>query len=70
MPPLRLTAHAYQTEFLREYLLGPDAAAHIAKPGTDWRIIPDAHVDGIAQALKHAYTALRRAGAKGVPGPF
>jgi hypothetical protein len=70
LPPLRLVSHAYQTEFLREYLLGPAAAAHIATPGTDWPATPEAHVDGIAQALKRAYTALRRAGAEGVPGPF
>lgn len=70
LPPLRLITHAYQAEYRREHLLGAEVAAHIAKAGTDWPTTPDAQVDGIAEALKRAYTALRRAGAEGVPGPF
>ena len=52
---------AVQAEFLREYLLGPDAAAELQEPGTDWVAEDPAHIDAIAYACKRAWDAYRDA---------
>ena len=53
---------AVQAEFLREYLLGPAAAAELREPGTDWVAEDPAHIDAVAHACKRAWDAFRAAG--------
>ena len=55
----RLHLGVWQNEFLREFLLGPDAAAHLAQPGTDWVLPPDDRVDWLAARLRHAHDLVR-----------
>ena len=55
------TPGAVQAEFLREFLLGPAAAAELQEPGTDWIEEDPAHIDAIAQACKRAWDAFRAA---------
>jgi hypothetical protein len=55
----RLRFGVWQNEFLRECLLGPDAAAALAQPGTDWHLPPDDHVDWLAHRLRHAHDLVR-----------
>ncbi|GAA1326875.1 N-formylglutamate amidohydrolase [Leucobacter albus] len=50
---------AVQAEFLREFLLGPAAAAELQQPGTDWVEEDAAHIDAIAQACKRSWDAFR-----------
>lgn len=52
---------AVQAEFLREYLLGPVAAAELREPGTDWVAEDPEHIDAIAHACKRAWDAFRDA---------
>ncbi len=53
---------AWQNEFLREFLLGPDAVAHLMEPGGDWVMPPDDRVDWLAGRLKAAHDHYRRWG--------
>ena len=52
---------AVQAEFLREFLLGPDAAAELQQPGTGWIEEDPAHIDAIAQACKRSWDEFRAA---------
>ena len=55
----RLRLGVWQNEFLREFLLGPEAAAALAKPGIDWVMPPDDRVDWLAERLRHAHDLVR-----------
>jgi hypothetical protein len=59
-PPRRLQLGAWQNEFLREFLLGEDAASELAEPGTGWVLPPDDRIDWLAQRLRHAHDLVRR----------
>jgi hypothetical protein len=50
---------AFQNEFLREFLLGPDASAHLMQPGSDWVYPPEERVDWLAGRLRHAHDLVR-----------
>ncbi|QBE48684.1 N-formylglutamate amidohydrolase [Leucobacter triazinivorans] len=54
---------AVQAEFLREYLLGPEATAQLRDPGSDWVDEDPARVDALAHACKRAWDAFRDGGA-------
>jgi N-formylglutamate amidohydrolase len=60
--PVGLQLGVWQNEFLREFLLGPDATEHLTAPGDDWVLPPDAHVNSIAERLKAAHDHVRRWG--------
>jgi hypothetical protein len=49
----------WQNEFLREFLLGPEAAAVLAEPGTDWVLPPEDRVAWLAGRLRHAHDLVR-----------
>ena len=55
----RLHLGVWQNEFLREFLLGPESAAHLAEPGTDWVFPPDDRVEWLAERLRHAHDLVR-----------
>ena len=55
----RLRFGVWQNEFLRELLLGPEAAAALAQPGTDWVMPPDDRVEWLAGRLRHAHDLVR-----------
>jgi hypothetical protein len=55
----RLTLGVWQNEFLREFLLGPDTAATLSQPGTDWHLPPDDRVEWVAGKLKLAHDYVR-----------
>ncbi|MFL6203712.1 MAG: hypothetical protein ACJ739_00010 [Acidimicrobiales bacterium] len=55
----RLHLGAWQNEFLREFLLGPEAAAKLAEPGTDWAFPPDDRVAWLAERLRYAHDLVR-----------
>jgi hypothetical protein len=55
----RLRFGVWQNEFLREFLLGPEAAAALAEPGTDWMLPPDDRVEWLAGRLRHAHDLVR-----------
>jgi hypothetical protein len=61
-PPRRLRLGAWQNEFLREFLLGPEAAATMMQPGTDWVPVPDERVEWLANGLRTAHDLVRRWG--------
>ncbi len=48
----RLRFGVWQNEFLREFLLAPEAAAKLAQPGTDWLLPPDDRVEWLAERLR------------------
>lgn len=50
---------AVQAEFLREFLLGPDATAELHRPGTDWPAIDRKRTDAIAHSCRAAWDAFR-----------
>jgi len=58
----RLELGAFQFEYLREFLLGPEATAALMAPGTDWPEIAPDHVDRIARGMAHAHDHFRRWG--------
>jgi hypothetical protein len=60
--PRRLRFGAFQNEFLREFLLGPESAAHLMQPGNDWIYPPDDRVQWLAARLRHAHDLVRRWG--------
>ena len=55
----RLRFGVWQNEFLREFFLGPEAAAKLAQPGTDWLLPPDDRVEWLAERLRHAHDLVR-----------
>jgi hypothetical protein len=57
--PISLHLGAWQNEFLREFLLGPDAVAHLREPGDDWVMPPDDRVDWVAGRLTAAHDRYR-----------
>jgi hypothetical protein len=59
--PLRLGA--WQNEFLREFLLGPDAVAVMSEPGDEWVAAPGTWVDHVADRLAVAHALVRTQGA-------
>jgi hypothetical protein len=61
--PVALHLGAWQNEFLREFLLGPDATEHLMAPGEDWVMPPDDHVTSLAERLRAAHDRVRRWGA-------
>jgi len=65
--PVALHLGAWQNEFLREFLLGPDATAHLSSPGDDWVMPPDDRVDWLAERLRAAHDRVRRWGAALAP---
>ncbi|MFK3676293.1 N-formylglutamate amidohydrolase [Microbacterium sp. NPDC090218] len=54
-----LELDAVQAEFLREYLLGPEAVAELHRPGTDWIREDPAHVREVADACQRAWDLYR-----------
>lgn len=56
---LHLAAGAYQAEYLRETLLGPQAVAQIQASGSDWPEPDNVLIDALAQKLKASYGLLR-----------
>ena len=46
----RLRFGVWQNEFLREFFLGPEAAAKLAQPGTDWLLPPETVSSGSQSA--------------------
>ena len=59
---LHLAMGAYQAEYLRETLLGPQAVAHIQRPGSDWPAPDNDLIDALAQKLKASQDFLRNWG--------
>ncbi|HZB42262.1 MAG TPA: N-formylglutamate amidohydrolase [Ilumatobacter sp.] len=55
----RLRFGVWQNEFLREFLLGSEAAAEIAQPGTDWAFPPADRVEHLATRLRQAHDLVR-----------
>jgi hypothetical protein len=55
----RLHLGVWQNEFLREFLLGPEAAATLAEPGVDWVLPPEDRVEWLAGRLRHAHDLVR-----------
>jgi hypothetical protein len=53
-PARRLRFGSWQNEFLREFLLGPDATAALMQPGTGWTTPPPDRVEWLAERLRHA----------------
>ena len=56
---LHLALGAYQAEYLRETVLGPQAVAQIQRSGTDWPAPDNALIDALAQKLKASQDLLR-----------
>ncbi|MFJ6534255.1 N-formylglutamate amidohydrolase [Microbacterium sp. NPDC091662] len=54
-----LELDAVQAEFLREYLLGPDAVDELHRPGTDWVDESPTHVRAVAAACQRAWDLYR-----------
>jgi hypothetical protein len=57
--PRGLRLGAFQNEFLREFLLGPESTEHLMQAGTDWIYPPDDRVDWLAERLRHAHDLVR-----------
>jgi hypothetical protein len=57
--PRHIRFGAFQNEFLREFLLGPDASGHLMQPGLDWVYPPDERVRWLAGRLRHAHDLVR-----------
>jgi hypothetical protein len=60
--PRRLRFGAWQNEFLREFLLGPEATAELMQPGTGWTSPPAERVAWLAERLQHAHDLVRQWG--------
>ena len=52
-----VTLGAVQAEFLREYLLGEEAADELTRPGVDWPEVPAAWTAQLAESLKTGWGA-------------
>jgi hypothetical protein len=59
---LSLTTGAYQAEYLRETLLGPENTEIISKPGTGWPDENPEHINDFVEKLKATYDSLRLSG--------
>jgi hypothetical protein len=59
-PARRLRFGSWQNEFLREFLLGPDATAALMQPGTGWTTPPPDRVEWLAERLRHAHDLVRQ----------
>jgi N-formylglutamate amidohydrolase len=57
---LSIRTGAYQSEFLRETLMGPENTAHIRRPGVDWPDTDQTHHADLTARLARAYQTLRR----------
>jgi hypothetical protein len=57
--PRRIRFGAFQNEFLREFLLGPESTEHLMRPGTDWVYPPDDRVQWLAERLRQAHDLVR-----------
>ncbi len=60
--PVALRLGAWQNEFLREFLLGPEATEHLSAPGDDWVMPPTDRVNWLAERLRAAHDRVRRWG--------
>ena len=60
--PRRLRFGAWQNEFLREFLLGPESTAELMQPGTGWTTPPAERVEWLAERLRHAHDLVRQWG--------
>lgn len=58
-PARSLRLGAWQNEFLREFLLGPEATARLMEPGGDWPDVPEARVQWLAERLTAAHDIVR-----------
>lgn len=64
-----LVLGAFQDEFLRERLVGPEVTATLMQPGGSWPEVPAGHVADLAEKLRRAHDELRRWGTRlGQPG--
>lgn len=54
-----LQLDAVQAEFLREFLLGPEATAELHEPGTDWIHEDSERIDMLAYACKRSWDEYR-----------
>jgi hypothetical protein len=54
-----LELDAVQAEFLREFLLGPDAVAELHRPGSDWIAEDPSHVAEVAGACRRSWDLYR-----------
>jgi hypothetical protein len=61
-PPRRLRMGAWQNEFAREFLLGPESTATLMTPGTDWVGPPPDRVGWLAERLRAAHDLVRQSG--------
>jgi hypothetical protein len=61
-PARSLRLGAWQNEFLREFLLGPEATAHLKEPGGDWPEVPAERVQWLAERLTAAHDLVRDQG--------
>ena len=57
--PRRVRFGAFQNEFLREFLLGPESSAYLMEPGLDWVYPPEDRVQWLAERLRHAHDLVR-----------
>ncbi|MFM2077889.1 MAG: hypothetical protein RJA49_1779 [Actinomycetota bacterium] len=60
--PRRLQLGAWQNEFLREFLLGPESTAALMEPGGGWVAPPPDRVEWLAERLRTAHDLVRAAG--------
>jgi hypothetical protein len=59
-----LVLGAFQDEFLREQLVGPEVTATLMQPGESWPEVPGKHVAGLAEKLRRSHDELRRWGSR------
>ena len=57
--PRAIRFGAFQNEFLREFLLGPESTEHLMRAGTDWVYPPEDRVQWLAERLRHAHDLVR-----------
>jgi hypothetical protein len=58
-PARRIRMGSWQNEFLREFLLGPEATAQLMAPGDDWVGPPPERIDWLAERLHEAHDLVR-----------
>jgi hypothetical protein len=57
--PRQLRLGAWQNEFLREFLLGPESTEILMQSGTEWTMPPEERVEWLAGRLRHAHDLVR-----------